>query len=89
MKNVLGIYQGECKKETLNYVFINEHIGRGVEGDRSMMLDFERLVLHEAVHWARYVGGKPGLIGGKEAGSWFVHRAYGVAYIGHSDIGCS
>ncbi|MGB7208766.1 MAG: hypothetical protein WBD27_08930 [Pyrinomonadaceae bacterium] len=86
-----GIYQGECDPAKKNYVYIHTRIGEGFETDESARqypTVFETTLLHEVVHWGRFIGGKPGEINGKEAGNWFNHRAYGHIYVYHSDLIC-
>ncbi len=102
-----GYYNGHCKKGDMNYIFISTKTANSLENDEEWEYylkkssNFERVVLHEAVHWARFMGGKPGEIdlSGKkklqpgerktaEAGSWFDYRAYGIPYKYHDGIPC-
>ena len=87
-RNVGGQYAGECDPTAINYVYINLNVARGLEDDESQARVFARTVLHEVVHWGRFMAKKPSRIGDKEAGSWFEHRAYNLPYIGHDDPQC-
>lgn len=87
-RNIGGNYKGVCDRKYQNIVYINSHIAQGFEDDRTNSLMFESNLLHEIVHWARFVGKKPAEIDGKEAGSWFEHKAFGWPYVGHSDVAC-
>ncbi len=84
-----GIYQGECRPDKLNHVDLDMTMCRGVENDPSYTRDLEHFLLHETVHWARFIARKPSRIDGKEAGSWFEHLAYGDEFQDHYEIPCS
>jgi hypothetical protein len=85
-----GIYQGECDPTKLNYVYLHTRVGDGFEHyEDHYPPAFERLLLHEVVHWGRFLGGKPGEIDGREAGSWFEHLAYDIPYKWHGEIKCT
>lgn len=75
--------------ELKNIVFVNTHVARGIENDPELAEVFERTLLHEVVHWGRFIGGKSNRINDKEAGSLFEEKAYGIAYIGHHGFSCS
>jgi hypothetical protein len=60
-----------------------------VKGYITLPAYFERVVLHETVHWGRHMAGLPSEIDGKEAGSWFEHLAYNIPYKWHGDVKCS
>lgn len=102
-----GIYNGHCVGGSLNEIAVHTDTARGLENDDDwedylhQSSNFEKVVLHEAVHWARFVGGKPGeidLTGKKnlrsgerktaEAGSWFDFRAFGIPYSYHGALDC-
>jgi hypothetical protein len=84
-----GIYQGECDASKLNYVYVHTRVADGFEHfTRRVPPRFESVLLHEVVHWGRFIGGKPGTIHGKEAGSWFEKLAYDKPYMGHNDLVC-
>lgn len=89
-KNVGGNYQGECDPTEKNNVYLNHHFASGYEefpGNSDMI---ERILLHEMVHWARFVGGKPGRAEkNREAGNFFEEKAYGRAIGDHDDVACS
>lgn len=88
--NVGGNYSGECDPTQKNVVFINRHIAKGYEDDSQNWQLFERIVLHEMVHWARYIGGSPGRTSdGMEAGNAFEEKGYGIKAINHYDVACS
>jgi len=88
-KVINGIYQGECDASKQNYVYIHTRVGEGFEtGEHTPPTFFEKTLLHEVVHWGRFIGKKPGQINGKEAGNWFCHLAYGDIYTNHSDLSC-
>ena len=57
-------------------VYINKQLANFYEHDH-VWKPWESTVLHEAVHWARFIGGKPFHFQGKEAGKVFEARAYG------------
>jgi hypothetical protein len=85
-----GAYQGECAPETKNYVYVNTRIADGYENNPEQSpLSFGRTVLHEIVHWGRFIGGKSRDFGDKEAGNWFEHLTYGTAYQYHASAQCS
>lgn len=85
-----GIYQGECDPSKLNYIYIHTRVADGFENyPQTPPPYFERVVLHETVHWGRHLAGLPSDINGKEAGSWFEHLAYDIPYKWHGDIKCS
>lgn len=89
-RNVGGMYSGECDPTQKNIVFINRHIARGYEDFSSNWELFERIILHEMVHWARFVGGKPGKANGtREAGNLFEEKGYGVVAGDHDDAACA
>jgi hypothetical protein len=89
LKIIGGIYQGECFPEKKNYVYLDTRIPDGYEDNKEVPpYYFEKTLLHEVVHWGRFIAGKPSEIDGKEAGSWFEHLAYGIAYQYHSGIQC-
>ena len=89
VRNIGGMYSGECDPELKNIVFVNTHVARGIENDPELAEVFERTLLHEVVHWGRFIGGKSNRINDKEAGSLFEEKAYGIAYIGHHGFSCS
>jgi len=90
MRVIGGIYQGECYPEKKNYVYVDDRIPDGYESDPEQTpAYFERTLLHEVVHWGRFMAGKSADIDGKEAGSWFEHLAYNIPYQYHSGIKCS
>jgi Metallopeptidase toxin 3 len=78
-----GKYRGRAggPKHT---VFINTRVAEVYENRETIRRAdiLESTVLHEMVHWARYVGGLPRLYNGNEAGKEFEKLAYG------SDISC-
>jgi hypothetical protein len=84
-----GAYNGDCVPETKNYIYVHTRITRSYENipEQSPLL-FERTVLHEVVHWGRFMGGKSTEIEGKEAGSWFEHLAYDIVYNHRSGFQC-
>lgn len=85
-----GIYQGECDPTKKNYIYIHARVAEGFEHyEQGYPSYFERVVLHETVHWGRHLAGKPAEIDGKEAGSWFEHLAYGIPYQWHGDVKCT
>lgn len=103
-----GIYNGQCVGGSLNEIAIHTVTARGLENDENWEAyldtssDFEKVLLHEAVHWARFIGGKPSEIdlSGKkilapgerktaEAGSWFDFRAFGIPYAYHGAMECT
>ncbi len=89
-KVIDGIYQGECDPSKLNYIYVHTRVADGFENfNHDNPPYFEKVVLHETVHWGRHLAGLPGEINGKEAGSWFEHLAYGTPYQWHGDIKCS
>ncbi len=71
-------------------MFINRHIATGYEDYSENWQLFERIMLHEMVHWARFIAGSPGRTSsGGEAGSAFEEKAYGVKVRNHYDVACS
>lgn len=88
-KVIDGIYQGECDKSKLNYIYVHTRVAEGFEEfNHSYPPYFEKVVLHETVHWGRHLAGLPGEINGREAGSWFEHLAYNTPYKWHGDVKC-
>lgn len=83
-----GIYQGECRPDKRNHVDLDMTMCRGVEMDPTFTRDLEHTLLHEVVHWGRYIARKPSRIGKKEAGSWFEWLAWGVEFQDHYEIPC-
>lgn len=83
-----GIYQGECRADKLNHVDLDMTMCRGVENDPKFTRDLEHTLLHEAVHWGRFIAGKSSKIDNKEAGNWFEHLAYGDEFQDHYEIPC-
>lgn len=75
-----GVYKGRFggPKHT---VYINTQVAQKYEYEFDSTI-WESTVLHEMVHWARYVGGQPALFEGQEAGKAFEVKAYG------KDISC-
>jgi hypothetical protein len=57
-------------------VFIHPRVALAYEEDNDRLL-WESTVLHEMVHWARFIGGKSRLYEGREAGVAFETLAYG------------
>jgi hypothetical protein len=84
-----GIYQGECRADKLNHVDLDMTICEGVENGHLPMSNLEHFLLHETVHWGRFIARKPSKIDGKEAGSWFEWVAYGTEFKDHYEIPCS
>lgn len=96
-----GQYSGECYPAKRNIVYINKNWVIGYEnhssedGDVLNWIIVERAILHEMVHWARFVGGKPARIFdkktkiSKEAGNSFEHEAYGYATGDHTGRACN
>lgn len=88
LKNVPGNYSGGCDPKDLNYVYLNTSFAEGVESGNLDARQFEKVLLHEVVHWGRERAGLPGTIEGMEAGSLFEYLAYKDKYIGHDDLSC-
>jgi hypothetical protein len=62
-------------------VYINTEVAKKYQNGGGWLI-FESTVLHEMVHWARFIGGKSRLFNGQEAGKAFEIKAYG------RDINC-
>jgi hypothetical protein len=77
---VNGEYRGRSGGPR-NTVFINTRVAEEYEIFGRWDI-FESTVLHEMVHWARFVGGRASQYDGQEAGKVFEVRAYG------RDISC-
>lgn len=86
-KNIGGQYTGDCDPTEKNIVFINTTISEAYNENNNGEL-LERVMLHEMVHWARFVGGKPGRVDGREAGSHFESLAYGKEFSNHWEYSC-
>lgn len=78
--NINGQYRGRSGGPR-HTVYINTNVAREYE-DRGRWDIFESTVLHEMVHWARFIGGQPSRYNGQEAGKAFEIRGYG------RDISC-
>ncbi|POF29737.1 hypothetical protein [Roseibium marinum] len=89
IKYIGGMYSGECDPEVKNLVYVNRHVASGIERDPDITSYFERTLLHEVVHWGRFIAGKSTRIDDREAGSHFEEKAYGLTYIGHHGFSCS
>ena len=80
-----------CTDENINKVFINLWVAQDVEHFDGADT-FERYLLHEVVHWGRFVAKKPGTIRvdgvDREAGNLFEERAYGGHLGDHDDVPC-
>ncbi len=90
MFQIGGIYQGMCYEHKKNYIYVNIPIANKFEffSDDLTPPRFERILLHELVHWGRFIAGKSPDIRGKEAGGVFEHLAYGSATYGDHEIKC-
>lgn len=85
-----GMYKGHCTWRERNIVNLNRHWAIGYEEFRDNWIHVERIVLHELIHWARFMGGKPGHANGtREAGNFFEEKAYGGILGDHDDLPCS
>ena len=89
MEVIRGIYQGECRVDKLNHVDLDIVLAEGLEDDPNFTSMFEHILLHETVHWGRFIAKKPSRIDGKEAGSWFEHLAFNTPFKNHHEIPCS
>ncbi len=87
-RNIPGNFNGECDPNDVNYVFLNTSFADGVEEGHVSAHEFEKILLHEVVHWGRFHAGMPGEIEGMEAGSLFEYLAYKDKYVGHSGLSC-
>lgn len=88
-KTVAGQYSGECDPTLKNVIFLQKEYIEDYEKGTNSGLSVERVILHEMVHWARYVGGKPARTSDdKEAGTQFEIKAYGIAGGDHVGKAC-
>ncbi|MEZ5426553.1 MAG: hypothetical protein R2747_09835 [Pyrinomonadaceae bacterium] len=90
-RRVGGLYAGECEPTEKNVIFIQKENVVAYEEGNGNPFFLERVILHETVHWARFIGRKPARTpDDKEAGSQFEIKAYNLPPASdHSDVPCS
>ncbi len=88
-RNVPGLYSGECNPTEKNIIWIQKERVQDYEKGTNSGKDIEMILLHECVHWARFIGEKPGRTeDNKEAGNEFQLKAYGIVATDHGAVSC-